>query len=125
MPQRTPITVNDQTFERGVLRGEGFILVTFWADWSGSWHMMEPVVEDVITMFNGKIILARCDVDDSRGTLERFGILSPPALLLFKGGELLDRISGSIAKDELFKRLNSHIQNNQAQRSPSEGGIIH
>jgi len=73
---------------------------------------MEPVVEDVVNMFQGNIAMVRCNVDDSSETVRRFGILSPPALLLFKGGELLDRISGTIAKDELLQRLKSHIQKN-------------
>lgn len=101
------IAVNDSNFEEVVLKASHPVLVDFWAEWCGPCKMMLPIVEEVAKEFEGKITVAKVNVDESAGTAARFGIRNIPTILFFKNGEVADKQVGAVPKTTLVNKVNS------------------
>ena len=101
------IAVNDSNFEEVVLKAPHPVLVDFWAEWCGPCKMMLPIVEEVAKEFEGKITVAKVNVDESAGTAARFGIRNIPTILFFKNGEVADKQVGAVPKTTLVNKVNS------------------
>jgi thioredoxin 1 len=104
-----PIKVSDSTFEEQVIQSETPILVDFWAEWCGPCKMIAPVLEELATELDGRLMIGKLDVDHNPDTAMAYGVMSIPTLLLFKGGQPVDRIVGFQQKPQLKKRLESHL----------------
>ena len=104
-----PIQVNDSNFEDTVINAETPILVDFWAEWCGPCKMIAPVLEELASELDGQLVIGKLDVDANQDTAMAYGVMSIPTLLLFKGGEPVDRIVGFQPKPQLEKRLMAHI----------------
>lgn len=100
------IAVNDSNFEEVVLKAEQPVLVDFWAEWCGPCKMMLPIVEEISKDFEGKIVVAKVDVDSSQGTAAKFGIRNIPTILFFKGGSVVDKQVGAVPKNSLVDKIN-------------------
>ena len=109
-----PIQVTDQTFDDTVINAEQLILVDFWAEWCGPCKMIAPVLEELATELEGQLVIGKLDVDENPDTSAAYGVLSIPTLLLFKGGEPVDRIVGAQPKAQLLKRLQPHLSESAA-----------
>lgn len=99
------IEVSDATFEQEVLQSEQPVLVDFWAAWCGPCKALAPTVDEVASEYAGKLKVAKMDVDHNTATPMRFGIRGIPALLIFKGGEVVDQIVGYVPKDAIDRSL--------------------
>jgi thioredoxin 1 len=110
-----PIQVTDQTFDETVINSEKPILVDFWADWCGPCQRIAPVLEELATELEDKLVIGKLDVDDNPDTAQAYGVLSIPTLLLFKGGEPVDRIVGAYPKAQLLQRLEPHLSGESAE----------
>jgi len=86
--------VNDADFETAVLRSEQPVLVDFWAAWCGPCRMIAPIVEDLASEFGEKAKILKMDVDANPETQQKFGILSIPTVIVFKGGQPVERQVG-------------------------------
>ncbi len=100
------IAVNDSNFEEIVLKSEQPVLVDFWAEWCGPCKMMLPIVEEISKEFEGKLTVAKVDVDSSQGTAAKFGIRNIPTILFFKGGAVVDKQVGAVPKNSLVAKIN-------------------
>lgn len=100
------IVVNDSNFEEVVLNAPHPVLVDFWAEWCGPCKMMLPIVEELSNEYDGKITVAKVDVDSSPGISARFGIRNIPTILFFKGGEVADKQVGAVPKTALVAKIN-------------------
>lgn len=100
------IAVNDSNFEEVVLKAEQPVLVDFWAEWCGPCKMMLPIVEEISKEFEGKITVAKVDVDSSQGTAAKFGIRNIPTILFFKDGSVVDKQVGAVPKASLVEKIN-------------------
>ncbi|MEI3154706.1 MAG: thioredoxin [Odoribacter sp.] len=100
------IAVNDSNFEEVVLKAEHPVLVDFWAEWCGPCKMMLPIVEEISKEFEGKITVAKVDVDSSQGTAAKFGIRNIPTILFFKGGSVVDKQVGAVPENSLVEKIN-------------------
>lgn len=100
------IAVNDSNFEEVVLKSEQPVLVDFWAEWCGPCKMMLPIVEEISTEFEGKLTVAKVDVDSSQATAAKFGIRNIPTILFFKGGNVVDKQVGAVPKNSLVEKIN-------------------
>lgn len=104
-----PIQVNDSNFEDEVINADKPVLVDFWAEWCGPCKMIAPVLEEIATELDGKLTIGKLDVDANQDTAMAYGVMSIPTLLLFKGGEPVDRIVGFQPKPQLENRLKAHL----------------
>jgi thioredoxin 1 len=91
----------DATFEADVLKSTTPVLVDYWAEWCGPCKMIAPILDEVATAYNGKLQIAKMNVDDNREIPAKFGIRGIPTLMLFKGGELVATKVGALSKTQL------------------------
>lgn len=92
------INVTDQDFEEKVLKADKPVLVDFWAEWCGPCKMAEPVLEELSEEYKDKVTIAKLDVDKNQQTTQKYGIMSIPTTILFKGGEEAGRQVGFAGK---------------------------
>jgi thioredoxin 1 len=104
-----PVEVTEATFEAEVLKSPTPVLVDFWAEWCTPCKMMAPVLDQVASEQAGKLKVAKVDVDAYPAMLARFGIRGIPTLILFKNGQLVDRIIGYQSKSALLGKLQRHL----------------
>ena len=100
------INATDQNFAENIK--EGLVLVDFWAPWCGPCKMIAPVLEELDGEFEGKATIVKVDVDDNQGTASNYGVMSIPTLILFKDGEMVDKVVGFKPKEALTELLEKH-----------------
>ena len=103
------LETGDTSFEKDVLKSEGPVLVDFWAEWCGPCRMVGPIVEELAKEYEGKIKVAKMDVDKNRQTPAKFGIRNIPTLIFFKNGEVAQTIIGAQPKGNLEEELKKLI----------------
>jgi thioredoxin 1 len=105
-----PVSVTDATFEAEVLQSTEPTLVDFWAEWCGPCRMVGPAVEAIADEYDGKLRVAKMDVDANPNTPQGLGIMGIPTLILFKNGEEVTRIVGYRPKEALAEALLPYIE---------------
>lgn len=94
-------TVSDASFEQDVLKAAGPVLVDFWAEWCGPCKMVGPILEELAAEMQGKVTIAKLNVDENPLTASKFGIRSIPTLILFKDGQSAAHKVGGAPKAQL------------------------
>jgi len=95
------LEISDGSFDAEVLKSETPVLVDFWAPWCGPCRAIAPVIEELVASYGEQVKFAKCNVDDNPVTPGKYGIRAIPTLILFKGGEVADQITGIVAKSKL------------------------
>src|ERR671931_1344895 len=103
------IYVNTELWDNDVLKSDLPVLVDFWAEWCGPCRMVGPAVEQLSHTMNGKIKVAKLNVDENQEIANRYGIKSIPSLLLFKGGKEIARTVGAASKEAYQKFLEQSL----------------
>ena len=103
------LTVSDATFDETVGSSETPVIVDFWAEWCGPCKMIAPTLEEIATEQDGKLAVAKLNVDDNPDTARRFEVMSIPTLLVFQGGEPVKRLVGAKGKGQLMQDLAEFI----------------
>jgi thioredoxin 1 len=101
--------VTDQDFGERVLNNDKPVLVDFWAEWCVPCHMVSPVVEE-IGREKQDLQVAKLNIDDNPEITRKYGIMSIPTLMLFKGGQETARVVGAKGKDALLKEIDPHLR---------------
>ena len=102
-------TLTDATFDENVKGSDVPVLVDFWAEWCGPCKMITPVLEEIAEEHEGKIQIAKLNVDDSLDVSRRFDVLSIPTLILFKDGEPQVRVIGAKPKGALLEDISAYL----------------
>ena len=101
--------VSDTSFEGDILQSEKPVLVDFWAPWCGPCRSVAPIVEDLATQYKDRIKVAKINVDESSQVAMKYQITSIPTFILFKNGQVADRVLGAIPRSEFVKFIDRNI----------------
>jgi thioredoxin 1 len=104
-----PFEVTDTTFTRDVLQSHVPVLVDFWAEWCVPCKAIAPDVHAIAQEYEGKLAVGKLNVDANSNTPAQLGVLGIPTLILFKDGQVVERITGRITKDKLVAKIKPHL----------------
>ena len=101
------INVTDADFQ-DTLQNNNLVLVDFWAPWCGPCRMVAPVLEEIASE-NSNVVIAKMNTDENPNTASQHGIMSIPTMMIFKNGELVDRLVGALPKPAIMEKLEPHL----------------
>jgi len=101
--------VSDASFESDVLQSSLLVLVDYWAEWCGPCKMIAPILDEVSIAYEGKVQIAKMNVDENRDIPAKFGIRGIPTLMLFKGGQLAATKVGALSKSQLTAFIDQQL----------------
>ncbi|OGH58805.1 MAG: thioredoxin [Candidatus Magasanikbacteria bacterium RIFCSPHIGHO2_01_FULL_33_34] len=104
------LKLTDGNFEGEVLKSAVPVLVDFWAPWCGPCQMMGPIVEELSSEYDqSKIKVGKLDVDQNQAVAGKYQVMSIPTFLIFKGGEVVDKMVGGVQKEKLKEMMNKYV----------------
>ena len=109
MSEKNVTEVTDENFKAEILDAAQPALVDFWAAWCGPCRAIAPVVEELAAQYEGRVKIGKLNVDENPKTPGQYSIRAIPTLILFKGGQAVERVTGYMHKDRLLEKLTPHL----------------
>src|SRR6266487_2191940 len=103
------LAVSDAAFDGDVLKSDKPVLVDFWAPWCGPCRSVGPIVDELATQYEGKLKVAKVNVDESSQVAMKYQVTSIPTFILFKNGEVADRVLGALPRSEFVKFIDRNL----------------
>ena len=104
----SPVEINDADLNNYINKYDTLV-VDCWAPWCGPCRMVSPIIDDLAQELQGKIVFGKLNVDNNQSTTSKYRIMSIPSLLVFKNGQLVDKIVGALPKNQLKEKLNTYM----------------
>jgi len=101
--------VTEATYSEIVESTDKPVMIDFWAEWCGPCRMIAPIVEDLSTVYDGKVVILKCDVDENPEIALKFGIKNIPTLVFLKNGELVDKLVGAVQRSKITEKLDALV----------------
>jgi len=103
------VYITDDSFEQDVLQSDVPVLVDYWAEWCGPCKMIAPLLEEVVDEYDGKLKIAKLNIDENPNTPPKFGIRGIPTLMIFKDGDVEATKVGALSKSQLTAFIDSNL----------------
>ncbi|RLA20781.1 MAG: thiol reductase thioredoxin [Gammaproteobacteria bacterium] len=103
------VYISDASFDQDVLSSDKAVLVDFWAEWCGPCKMIAPILDDIASEYEGKLTVAKLNIDENPATPPRYGVRGIPTLMLFKNGEVEATKVGAVSKSQLAAFIDSNL----------------
>ena len=103
------LEITDANFQEVVLDSDKPVLVDFWAVWCGPCRTISPIVDELHNELEGKAVIVKVNVDENSDTPIKFGVRNIPTLLVFKNGEVVDKIVGAVPKSQILEKIEAHM----------------
>jgi len=109
----TAIKLNEKSFQKEVLEGKGIALVDFWAVWCGPCQIMGPIIDQLAQDYGDKVKVAKVNVDENQSLAAKYEVMSIPTLIIFKDGQLVDKLMGIQSKEALKEKIASLLKDDK------------
>lgn len=109
MANENVMVINKNNFEEEVLKSDKAVLVDFWAPWCGPCRAVGPIVDELASEYEGKAKISKLNVDDEGEIAAKFRVMSIPTIMIFKDGEVVEKVIGARSKSELISLIDKHI----------------
>ncbi|MCU4675150.1 MULTISPECIES: thioredoxin TrxA [Catenovulum] len=109
MSSEAILTLSDASFETDVINSEKPVLVDFWAEWCGPCKMIAPILDEVATEYQDKVVVGKLNIDQNNASPAKYGVRGIPTLLLFKGGSVAATKVGALSKTQLKQWLDESL----------------
>ncbi|MGE4283468.1 MAG: thioredoxin [Clostridia bacterium] len=109
MASEKVLTITNDNFEQEVKGSDTPVLVDFWASWCGPCRMVAPVIDELANDFDGKAKVGKLNVDEQRDLAAQFRVMSIPTIMLFKNGDVVDKVVGVKSKEDLAAMIERNI----------------
>jgi len=103
------VYLSDDTFEQEVIKASGPVLVDYWAEWCGPCKMIAPILDEIANEYDGKVKVAKLNIDENPATPPKYGIRGIPTLMLFKDGNVEATKVGAVSKSQLTAFIDSNL----------------
>ena len=103
------LEITDANFQEVVLDSDKPVLVDSWAVWCGPCRTISPIVDELHNELEGKAVIGKVNVDENSDTPVKFGVRNIPTLLVFKNGEVVDKIVGAVPKSQILEKIEAHM----------------
>lgn len=109
MAAKNIITLTAENFDREVIKSDMPVLVDFWAEWCGPCRMVAPIMDELASEYEGRAKVGKINVDEQRELAEKYRIMSIPTVMLFKNGEIIEKIVGARTKADFAKMIENNL----------------
>ncbi|MFI3323306.1 MAG: thioredoxin [Rikenellaceae bacterium] len=98
------LKITTENFEE-LIAGDQLVVVDFWAEWCGPCRTIAPIIDELATEYEGKVVIGKCDVEENDDIVGRYGVRNIPTVIFLKGGELVDKQVGAASKDAFKAKI--------------------
>tara|TARA_B100001750_G_scaffold59198_1_gene46929 strand:- start:1777 stop:2103 length:327 start_codon:yes stop_codon:yes gene_type:complete len=108
MQSIAPIVISDENFDQ-IIKTNPIVVVDFWAEWCGPCRAMNPIIEELSSIYENKIVFAKLNVDKNPVTPSKYGISSIPTFLIIKNGQIMNSIIGAVTQEIFEETINEYL----------------